>query len=462
MIRRKSTLTLICLLFSLISRSQTIDSSYIIYQEQFKEVMLVRGVGNVEIKGILNEYKKNNIQSNQDFARLLGSLYSAKENIAVLLFFYSNGTLKRILFEPGKVIEEKSIAISKEALFKLSTDLNQSLNLYKMSADRAPKVRGLVVAEDNNVQKPDINKVSKKLTSILIPALFTEKYKHLIIIPCLNIGSIPFHILKPYKDGSYLIDKCSFTTTPSLIDFISVRAKLLKDYYVYNGQKPYDSLDPSLMKQNMNLVKWGLRNSLFVCNPAYPANTKYFFPDLPGAKKEIDSALLFARNYTLLSGDSAVKDSVIKYLGQSRIAYFATHGVSDVVNPQKSFLVLTGKDPFLTSREIMDLRLKAGYRAPEMVILSACQTGLGKSMEGGVSGSLARCFLIGGSRFIIMSLWNVDDDATAYLMNRFIYQMHVPSAHFPAEPLRLAILETKKKYPNPVYWASFSLIGTDF
>jgi CHAT domain-containing protein len=98
---------------------------------------------------------------------------------------------------------------------------------------------------------------------------------------------------------------------------------------------------------------------------------------------------------------------------------------------------------------------------PEMVILSACQTGLGKSMEAGTAG-LARSFLLGGSTHVIMSLWNVDDAATAYLMSRFVHHLQTPHRFMPAEPLRLAILDTQLKFKNPAQWASFSLFGIDY
>ncbi len=82
-------------------------------------------------------------------------------------------------------------------------------------------------------------------------------------------------------------------------------------------------------------------------------------------------------------------------------------------------------------------------------------------MEAGVAG-LARSFLIGGSNHVIKSLWNADDNATAYLMSRFMYYLSKPNLFMPTEPLRLAILDTKKKYTNPAMWASFSLFGIDY
>ena len=164
---------------------------------------------------------------------------------------------------------------------------------------------------------------------------------------------------------------------------------------------------------------------MLVSNPSYPKNTDFDFPNLPGAEKEINIAKDYAKNYKLLNGERAIKDSVIYYLKKSDLAYFATHGIADSIQPmEKSFLVLSGKDPFLTAKNIMELRNKNAFENnfPEMVILSACQTGLGRSMESGVAG-LARSFLLAGSNYVIMSLWNVDDDATAYLMNRFIFHI---------------------------------------
>jgi CHAT domain-containing protein len=125
-----------------------------------------------------------------------------------------------------------------------------------------------------------------------------------------------------------------------------------------------------------------------------------------------------------------------------------------------SFLVLSGNDPFLTSKEIQDLRLRDDFNAPKLVILSACQTGLGKTMDAGVAGSIARSFILSGSNFIIESLWNVDDNATSYLMSRFIYYItERETEYFPSGALRLAILDTKRTFPNPLYWASFSAFG---
>lgn len=147
------------------------------------------------------------------------------------------------------------------------------------------------------------------------------------------------------------------------------------------------------------------------------------------------------------------------------LIYFATYAIADNEKPmEKSFLVLSGKDPFLTAKDIMELRINRNYlknELPEIQILSACQTELGKSMEAKVAG-LARSFLLGGSNHVIMSFWNVDDNATTYLMNRFVHHLKEPHFFMPSEPLRLAMLDTRKKFSLPSQWVSFALLGIDY
>ncbi len=428
--------------------AQEIDSSYLLYPNIYKEMQFSRGWNEPEITLTLEKYSRSNINSDQDFADRLSQYYPYKRNVAILLFSYNNNVLERTLFEPGKVKEKVRFNLSKDSLNKLSENLNYALDLYKLTANRSPVLRG--IRHPNSSMKYDLNSIIKQLTSILIPADFSPNYKHLIIIPCLNIGSIPFHLLKPYHNDSCLIDKCSFTIAPTLLDFIFLNEKLKANPYKYNDFEFFDS------------TRFSFEHPLFICNPDYPKDTDYFFPDLPGAEREIKNALTHAYNgFTLLKGEKVIKDSVMKYLNGCDLAYFATHGITDFKNPMtNSFLVLSGNDPFLTSKEIQDLRLRDDFNAPKLVILSACQTGLGKTMDAGVAGSIARSFILSGSNFIIESLWNVDDNATSYLMSRFIYYItERETEYFPSGALRLAILDTKRTFPNPLYWASFSAFG---
>ncbi|MEO7046183.1 MAG: CHAT domain-containing protein [Ferruginibacter sp.] len=439
--------------------TRNIDSTYLKYQIQFDDLNKSRGINPAE-----GFYRTNEITSDKDFADLLGKLYPSNTGIAIIFYFFQNDTLKRVLFEPGKVIEVKYISITKDEILLWNTKINKSLNLYDLAENRSPILRGVKV-NNPDPKKYDLNETIKDITDYLLPKSFDEKYKHLIVIPALSIGTIPFQLLRPYKNSSYLIEKCSFSIAPSITDLIALRTKVLLKTINSNY---YPSSEATQFKDDSIALRvhFTFDNPLFVCNPIYPTNTKYFFPILSGAKREIDNAVKYSEKHILLEDSRATKKNVMHYLRSCDVAYFATHGISSDTSPMdSSFLVLGGNnDPFLSAKNIMDLRDSTKTKIlkfPEMVILSACQTGLGKSMEAGVAG-LARSFLIAGSNQVIMSLWSVDDNATAFLMERFIYHLQTPSLFLPSEQLRQAILDTRKKYPNPSQWASFSVFGIDY
>ncbi|HEY0385468.1 MAG TPA: CHAT domain-containing protein, partial [Pyrinomonadaceae bacterium] len=118
------------------------------------------------------------------------------------------------------------------------------------------------------------------------------------------------------------------------------------------------------------------------------------------------------------------------------------------------FLVFSGaggKESLWTAREIQQTRLRA-----RLAVLSACQTGLGQAHDAGVIG-LARAFQLAGVPRVVMSLWSVYDDATAELMQAFARRLRT---HAPAEALRQAMLEVRKRRPNPAEWAAFVIFGT--
>ncbi|MEO6253394.1 MAG: CHAT domain-containing protein [Ferruginibacter sp.] len=409
-----------------------------------------------EIKEMVKIFNTKNIASDESFAVMLGKLYPANQGIGILFYFFNQGTLRRVFFEPGKVIEKKTFSITKADLLQLSIDMNHVLDLYVQSDKKIPEKRGLKINRPAATKGITYDAVIQKACTLLLPDSFDVKYKHLLIIPALNIGTFPFYLLTPNKKEKQLIDICSVTVVPGIFDLFGLRIKVIKkaagEGGMFDGREPIEAT-------------FIFERPLFISNPLYPVGTEFFYPDLPGAKKEIDTAIKYSGTYKLLEGDKAVKDSVIKYMKTADVVYFATHGIADEEKPmEKSFLVLSGKDPFLTAKDIMDLRTDSNYlknNFPEMVILSACQTGLGRSMEAGVAG-LARSFLLGGSDHVIMSLWNVDDDATAYLMNRFVFHLKQPHFFMPSEPLRLAMLDTREKFSLPSKWASFTLFGIDY
>ncbi|BCL35692.1 CHAT domain-containing tetratricopeptide repeat protein [Nostoc sp. MS1] len=151
-----------------------------------------------------------------------------------------------------------------------------------------------------------------------------------------------------------------------------------------------------------------------------------------------------------------------KELSQYQIIHFATHGILNSQNPELSGVVLslfdnqgTPQNGFLRLHDIFNLNLQA-----ELVVLSACQTGLGEEIRGeGVIG-LTRGFMYAGSPRVVVSLWSVDDQATSELMAGF-YKKMLKEGLKPAAALRAAQLEIwrNQKYAAPYYWAAFTMQG---
>lgn len=149
-------------------------------------------------------------------------------------------------------------------------------------------------------------------------------------------------------------------------------------------------------------------------------------------------------------------------LSQYRIVHFATHGILNSKHPELSGIVLSLFDKlgrpqngFLRLHDVFNLNLQA-----ELVVLSACKTGLGEEVKGEGLVGLTRAFMYAGSPRVVVSLWNVDDQATSELMKTF-YEKMLKAGLKPAAALRTAQIEIwrNQQYTAPYYWAAFTLQG---
>lgn len=149
-------------------------------------------------------------------------------------------------------------------------------------------------------------------------------------------------------------------------------------------------------------------------------------------------------------------------LGQYRIIHFATHGLLNSQHPELSGVVLSlvdergqPQDGFLRSHEVYNLKLNA-----DLVVLSGCQTALGKNVKGEGLIGLTRGFMYAGAPRVVASLWRVPDKPTAELMKRF-YKGMLAEGLRPAAALRAAQIEMwkEKRWSAPYYWAAFVFQG---
>ncbi len=189
------------------------------------------------------------------------------------------------------------------------------------------------------------------------------------------------------------------------------------------------------------------------------------FTRLPFSREEADKiADLIPKSSMLKATDfqASRKMATSGVLGRYRIVHFATHGLLNSEHPELSGLVLSlvdengkAQDGFLRMHEIYNLRLPA-----DVVVLSACQTGLGKEVKGEGLVGLTRGFMYAGAQRVVASLWQVDDLATAQLMQHF-YRGMLKDGLRPAAALRAAQIEMmkQKRWASPYFWAAFTMQG---
>ena len=176
--------------------------------------------------------------------------------------------------------------------------------------------------------------------------------------------------------------------------------------------------------------------------------------DLPYAEAEAQQVANGLGVFPLLR-QHATRAAVLQQLEQAGLAHFATHAYYAPGSPLDSGIVLA--DGILTAREI----LERGLRAPEFLALSACQTGMAGALGGDEIAGLSQALVYAGARSLLVSLWTVNDPATAHLMAGF-YRGWREQGLDKATALRDAMDATRSARPawaHTYYWGAFTLVG---
>ncbi|MEM9173111.1 MAG: CHAT domain-containing protein [Pseudomonadota bacterium] len=187
--------------------------------------------------------------------------------------------------------------------------------------------------------------------------------------------------------------------------------------------------------------------------------------NLPGSLEEARAiqALSSDTQTHLYTGFDAARETVLQELpGDTGIVHFATHGIVDRHEPDDSGLVLslfdeTGAplEALLSAQDISDLDIRSS-----LVVLSGCETGVGRVVVGEGVLSVSQAFLMAGAQRVLSSLWRIPDRATAVLMQEF-YRQLIEQKQKPETALRLAqdTLRRSERWSDPYYWAGFQVFG---
>lgn len=182
--------------------------------------------------------------------------------------------------------------------------------------------------------------------------------------------------------------------------------------------------------------------------------------NIPGSFKELKAVSKHFRS-TIYSGDEATRQNFMNQAAQYDILHLALHGKADEVDENGTGLIFRKENnksgtEFLYADEIYKLNLKA-----KVVVLSACETGLGKNYKGEGVFSMARAFSYAGCPTVVISLWNVNDNATADIMGSFY--KHLSKGEAISQALRDAKIDYLKHSDEigfqPAFWSSFVVFG---
>jgi CHAT domain-containing protein/tetratricopeptide (TPR) repeat protein len=251
----------------------------------------------------------------------------------------------------------------------------------------------------------------KNLYQELIAPLPPIEAEHLVFVPHGPLHYVPMHAL---HDGEkYLIDRFAISYAPSASIFAICQ------------QKETSAGHGSLI--------------LAIADAQAPSITD----EASAIGKILPEAQVFL-------GEAATQSVLEKYGSSSRIIHIATHGYFRQDNPMFSSIRLG--DSYLSLYDLYQLKLPA-----ELVVLSGCATGLNVVKTGDEQIGLVRGLLQAGAQSMILSLWDVHDAST----KDFMVEFYAALQRGISKPLALqaAMLELRKSYPHPYFWAPFLLIG---
>lgn len=328
--------------------------------------------------------------------------------------------------EPREVVFEQ-VPMNFQRLEALRADIVKSLGVLALARDVMPLATGEVIpasAAHGNANPALAQASATLLPGRVIAAIKTAQIDTVIVLPIFDVGAIPFAAL-PVGSGKMLIDLASVVVAPGFFVFLEAPATARTEF----------------------------PNAVVVANPEGWTSERERAGPLPNAQAEAGVVAGKLKQPRVLTSDAtlgAVSSAVTSKPGPALI-YLAAHGRADEENPLDGGFLLLRDGPW-KAKEIA--KLNVGATRP-LVVLSACQTGLGKNFEVGNIG-VARAWQQAGASNVVMSLWSVYKPSTQDLMGNLITLVHRCP---PDKALRAAMLKARTKYVDPAHWAGFSIYG---
>lgn len=378
----------------------------------------------------------------------------------------------RSLNDPGTAILEYAVNDNRLLIFFISKNefSVKQYSLKELSKKRGLELKGLVQDFKDAILahagREELELRSSALYELLLEPFEGQinNYENLTIVPDGALAYLPFEALR--HESRYLIERFKVKYVPSVSSLT-----LLKE-------------SDSLQEKQLLAVAGSE-----VMNIDTEAGTRVnSYSALPSTLIEVDSIASHFSTVTKLKNEEVTESTLKQHLNRKyKYIHIATHGYIDEDQPNQSGLRLTGNngieassedDGLLKSSEIYRLNLSS-----DMVVLSACNTGMGKVVKGEGMLGLQRAFFYAGTSTVVVSLWNVYDRSTASLMNEFYKSIlkqdkisrdswwdkmarrigwddSIPFGE-KATAMQTAKLQliNHPLYNHPVYWAPFIVVG---
>lgn len=319
----------------------------------------------------------------------------------------------------------------------------KQLPFLKSDAGKAFEARGGKMAPSGKKEDTDLllqasyNRLFPDSISVILRSLTNGR---LLVIPDGDLEYFPFAALK--NNNRYLIQDLEISYLPSF-----TAGFILQDTEDYlQGTRANDSLGKRIRIFGDPLFKGKYTTTL------KGEKTDIKLAPLPGTKAETEAigALFQVKPF---HQEAVLTTSILDFTRKNDIVHLATHGYANTENALQSFLAFT--DGPLYANELYET---AGILRSRLIVLSACQTGIGTSREDSPI-SLNNAFLIGGGNTVVSTLWSIDDAASAALMIQFYKNLKAGlSVSVSLRQAQLSVL-SNSKWTAPYFWAAFKSAG---
>lgn len=315
------------------------------------------------------------------------------------------------------VLKEKGVPLTRVAVEKMVIDFAKSC-ASRTAFDRQ---RGRVVAVE-----PGGAPVGDRLSAALIDPIRSRlsRFKRIVIAPDECLWRLPVEAI-PLGKGKYVVDQWQIEHCYSITQWL----------------------------QSMRKKTAGGRSLMVFSNPSFGSSS---LTPLPGTLQESSQIKRAIPGAMVVTGSKATASRVRSSLKEHSIVHLATHGLFDPVNPMASSLAFSPAPNSRVPSELNAFDITGSVNA-KLVVLSACDTGRGEFRPGEGPVGLTYALMRAGCPVVISTRWQVSDEVTAALMGEFYRGL--AKGEPIGKSLRLAMLATKRKHPEPYYWAPFMVFG---